>query len=98
MVWKLLKSELGPDSVIVEKGDEVVLTPKDAKVESLIGALEPLFVWNASRKQLFFSLTEEDLATWRGAGARITNDADCKMTTREFSKRFLVSFMLRKIF
>ena len=66
---------MGADSLIVEKGDETILTPKDAREESPFGVLEPRFVWNASRKQLFFSLNEEDLATCRGRGARITDDA-----------------------
>lgn len=81
IVWKLLKSELGEGSVIIEKGDDVILTPKDAKEDSPFGPLEPRFVWNSEKKQLFFSLTESDLAACRGGGERVTGDADFKAAT-----------------
>lgn len=87
IVWKLLKSELGDDSLIVEDGDDIILTPKDAKEESPFGVLEPRFVWNASKNQLFFSLNEADLATCRGKSARITEDADYKMATTGFPEK-----------
>lgn len=87
MVWNLLKAELGADSLVVEKGDETILTPKDAREESPFGVLELRFVWNASRKQLFFSLNEEDLATCRGKGARITDDAGYTVATTGFPQK-----------
>lgn len=81
IVWKLLKSELGDDSVIQEDDGELYLTPRNAKQDSPFGPIEPRFVWNPAKKQLFFGMTSGDLAACRGNGEKITTDEDFQKAT-----------------
>ena len=82
--WKLLKSELGPQSDLTESGDEILLAPKGSEEETPFGTVKPQFVWNSSTEQLFFSLTSADLAVCRGDGPRLTDDAEFKIASMGF--------------
>lgn len=84
IVWTLLISELAEMGELVEDGDEVKFIPDNSEIESPFGLLKPHFVWNPEKQQLFFGLTEADLAACRGEGARISTDRDFKRATEGF--------------
>ena len=84
IVWSLLIAEMSEMGELVKEGDEVKFIPDESEMESPFGLLTPHFVWNPDKKQLFFSLTEADLAACRGKGARVTTDLDFQTATEGF--------------
>jgi len=77
-IWKLLESELGEVSELVEKDGEMIMTSKEGQEETPFGTIVPRFVWSPETKELFFSFTEADLAACRAQGARLRDDAHFK--------------------
>jgi hypothetical protein len=87
VLWTFLKNTLGEESVLKKVGDEVILAPKDGVEEVPWGLVDPRFVWNAKTKQLFFSLSDVDLAACRGEGVKLSADADFKKATVGFPEK-----------
>ena len=86
MVWKLLENDLRRKSKVVELDGEIILTPEDGPEDSPFGPLIPQIVWNPETKELFVSLSAEDLALCRGEGARIAAGASYQKATAGFPK------------
>ena len=87
MIWKLLESELKEDSNVLEKDGVITLTPEDGAEETPFGPVLPQVVWDSNTKELFMSLTAEDLVLCRGNGARVTTSMSYQKATEGFPEK-----------
>ena len=84
IIWKLIEKDIRKGSKVVEKDGEIILTPEDGPEETPFGPLLPQVVWNSKTKELFVSLSADDLALCRGEGARVNSSESYQKATAGF--------------